>query len=309
MSYEIPILINAFNRPENTEKVFQAVKDIKPKHLFLAIDGPRSGNNFDKESAEVIKKIFANIDWDCDVKTLYRDSNLGCPKAIPGAIDWMFSYVEEGIILEDDCLPDKSFFKFCEEMLQRYKENEAVIMIGGNNFFPNQKFSECSYFFSRYSYIWGWATWKRAWKLFDPDIKTYLEFKQNRMKKKLPNISERFFWRTSFDNKYYKYHDGWGVKWFYALISNDKVGIVPKENLVTNIGFGPDATVTKKLKKQYIVEANKIEFPLKHPKYIQDNEKYSRKFFKVIFLSTVSPRIILKTYLRVLKAKIGKWRK
>jgi len=307
MEFDTPILICAFNRPETTKRVFEVVRDVKPKKLFISLDGPRDDRVGEKEKCEEVKKVFANIDWKCDVKTLYREKNLGCAKAIPGAIDWMFSYVDEGIILEDDCVPDKSFFYFCSSMLDKYRNSERVMMVGGTNFFPNVKFSDYSYFFSRYSFIWGWATWKRAWKKYDTKMKSYPDFKKKGgMKKILPNIAERIFWKTSFDNKYRGYHDNWDAKWLYTIFSNNGLGIVPEVNLITNIGSGPDASVTVNLDNRLILPTKRISYPLRHPDRIIENNQYSRKTFRRVFLTTASPRNILSNYFGLVRIKIQK---
>ncbi|MBW6441968.1 hypothetical protein K0B04_03665 [Patescibacteria group bacterium] len=307
MSFKTPILIAAFNRVETTKRVFEVVRSMKPEKLFIALDGPRDNKVGEKEKCEEVKKVFENIDWKCDVKTLFRERNMGCPKAIPGAIDWMFSQVDEGIILEDDCVPNETFFDFCETMLEKYRNDNSVMMVGGTNFFPDKFFSTKSYFFSRYSFIWGWATWKRAWAKYDIEMKSYPDFKEKGgMRKILPNVFERFFWKTSFDNKYRGYHDNWDAKWYYTLFSSNGLGIVPEVNLITNIGSGPDASVTVNLDNRLILPATSLPYPLRHPDKITENKNYSRKTFRRVFLTTASPRNIFSNYFGLVKLKIKK---
>lgn len=301
MSFKTPILINAFNRPDCTKRVFEVVRKIKPEKLFIAVDGPRINRIGEDKKCDEVRGIFRNIDWKCDVKTLFREKNMGCPKAIPDAINWLFSNVEKGIILEDDCLPNESFFRFCEIMLERYRNEDVVMMVGGTNFFPTERFSMESYFFSKYSFIWGWATWKRAWEKYDIKMKSYPNFKkEGKMKKILPNIFERFFWKTSFDNKYHGYRDNWDAKWYYAIFSKKGLGIVPEENLITNIGSGPDASVTVNLDQRLMVPSKFISFPLRHPEKIEENTRYSWKVFRRVFLSTVTTRAVISNYIGLL---------
>ena len=167
-----PVLFLVFNRPDTTEKVFEAIRQAKPQKLFVAADGPRGNRLGEKEKCEQVRKIATTVDWDCEVKTLFREKNLGCKFAVSSAIDWFFKNVEEGIVLEDDCLPSQSFFWFCQELLERYRNDERVMLIGGNNrgvdFLKNH-----SYFFSKYVQIWGWATWRRSWEKYDSKIRKW----------------------------------------------------------------------------------------------------------------------------------------
>lgn len=297
-SFDVPILINAFNRPETTKKVFDSVRKIRPKKLFLATDGPRINNQEDRDKSEQIKEIFQRVDWDCDVERLYRDKNLGCPRAIPEAIDWFFSKVDQGIILEDDCLPNNSFFQFCKILLDKYKYNDNVMMISGNNFIPEERFSDHSYFFSKYGFIWGWATWGRAWQKFDESMSSYPSFISSKeFIRRYPSLLDRFFWKTAFKNKYHGYSKGWAMKWNYSMAYNGGYGVIPSKNLVTNIGFGPDATITKKVDRRMIIDTSPVVFPLLHPEKIEANVLYDKRIFRRNFLSMVNPRTLLINYL------------
>ena len=296
-NFEVPVLINAFNRPGSTQQVLNAVKKVRPSKLFLAIDGPREGDLNDLEKSKRIKEIFDSVDWKCSVKKLYRRTNLGCPRAIPEAIDWFFSEVDFGIILEDDCLPNYSFFQFCEDMLNRFNSNDRIMMVSGNNFMPGKKFSDYSYFFSKYGFIWGWATWKNSWKKFDNDMNSYPNFiKSESFRRRYPNILDRYFWKTAFRNKYYGFSQGWAMKWNYAMAINDGLSILPSRNLVENIGFGPDATMTKTIDKKMMISTQEINFPLSHPRDIVENLVYDKKVFRRNFLSTVNIRTLTKNY-------------
>jgi len=165
--FNTPILFLVFNRPNTTQRVFNVIRQVKPKQLFVAADGPRRDKGADEEKCEATREIVKQIDWDCEVKTLFREENLGCGKAVSSAITWFFENVEEGIILEDDCLPNLDFFGYCEELLDRYRDNREVMFIGGDNFQKGKKWGDASYYFSAYNHVWGWATWKRTWDIYD----------------------------------------------------------------------------------------------------------------------------------------------
>lgn len=174
-SFNVPILFIIFNRPETTKAVFHEIRKNQPFQLFVAADGPRREIFEDIENCRKVREIIQLIDWECNVQTLFRDENLGCKIAVSSAIDWFFSQVDEGIILEDDCLPDQSFFPFCQELLEKYRYDAKIMMIGGSNFQFNKNKFEYSYYFSRYFHIWGWASWKRAWQFYDVEMKAWPE--------------------------------------------------------------------------------------------------------------------------------------
>jgi hypothetical protein len=246
MSFDIPILFLVFNRPETTAQVFQRIKEIQPVKLFIAADGPRAGKEGEKEKCEAVRKLILDgINWDCDVKTLFRDSNLGCGKAVSGAITWFFENVEEGIILEDDTLPDLSFFTFCKTLLEKYRNDEKVKIISGNNFQNGRWRGDGSYYFSAYSHIWGWASWRRAWKEYDFMLSTLDEVT-------VSNILDNYFsdkevkdhWFEVFQQLRAGRFDTWDLQLNYCILAKDGMTIVPNANLVINIGFGVNATHT-----------------------------------------------------------------
>ena len=161
----VPVLFLIFKRPDTTQRVFEAIKKAKPKQLFISADGGR--NEEEKKSCNALREaIVAQIDWDCELKTLFRENNLGCKMAVSSGISWFFEEVEQGIILEDDCLPNESFFKFCETMLEKYKDDQSIWHIGANNFQDSIKRGDADYFFSMYSHIWGWASWRDRWQKY-----------------------------------------------------------------------------------------------------------------------------------------------
>jgi len=280
-----PVLFLTFNRFENTKKVFAEIKKAKPKKLFIAADGPR--NSEEKEKTDAVRKyILKNINWKCGVKTLFREKNLGCKYAVSGAIDWFFKNVEQGIILEDDCLPNQSFFRFCEELLERYKNNEKILTITGYNYLETSDLKE-SYYFSRYFECWGWATWKNKWKLYDIKMKNY-----NSKKSIFFNYLEKLLHNKKFRNNFENKTNSWALPMFYTHFYYDKFCITPKHSLIQNLGINPESTHTKedKVDKKFFNNPQKeLKFPLIHPAKINLNKKLTKKYLRKEFL-----RILLK---------------
>src|SRR5258707_6457605 len=189
------VLLIIFNRPETTKLVFEAIRKAKPARLYIAADGPREDVASDIESCIAARKAVENIDGDCKVESRFSNQILNCGVAPSSAFTWFFQHEEEGIILEDDCLPSQSFFWFCQELLERYRHDSRVMHIGGNNFLNGwQKDSDYSYYFSRSGFIWGWATWRRAWEKFDFEIRKYEEAKRNGF--------FRYYFMNSFEKLY-----------------------------------------------------------------------------------------------------------
>jgi hypothetical protein len=171
--FKTPILFLVFNRPETTKFVFESIRSVKPAKLYICADGPRPNVENDKIHCSAVRKIVSNIDWECEVKTLFRIENKGCGKGVSEAITWFFSNEEEGIILEDDCLPNDSFFYYCSDLLDKYRFDTRIMHIGANNFLDDTISVENDIYFSSISHIWGWATWKRAWDSYDFKLQNY----------------------------------------------------------------------------------------------------------------------------------------
>jgi hypothetical protein len=288
-----PILFLVFNRIDTTKQVFEKIKKARPKQLFVASDGPRKNKPSEKEIVEKVRKyVLENIDWPCKVKTLFRKKNLGCKYAVSGAIDWFFENVEKGIILEDDCLPNESFFRFCEELLERYKEDERVMSISGYN--PLGKFETSeSYIFSKYFYCWGWASWRRAWKKNDLELENYKEIKEKgRLNRYYGGLIEKNLNEKRTKDHLNKKVNSWAIPFGISHILNRSFCIVPEEDLIENLGFSStNSTHTKENKwdKNFLYhKANEIEFPLEHPRKIELNKDFEKRFInqdlKRIFL-------------------------
>lgn len=270
--FQTPILMVVFNRPDTTRKVFEEIRAIKPEKLYIAADGPRSNRAGEEQLCRETRDIFNRIDWPCKITKLFRDTNLGCRKAVGSAISWFFEQEEEGIILEDDCLPHPSFFEYCRQLLQEYRNDSRIMMICGDNFLKNELTSEESYYFSRYCHIWGWASWKRAWQHYDIDLKGFPAFKEQRLIRNIfSDPLERNFWLNIFQNVYDKKIDTWDYQWSYALFTQNGLNIVPAHNLISNIGFGANATHTSgKMKEFAEMPVHEIKIS-KHPEHVIPN--------------------------------------
>jgi hypothetical protein len=297
--FKTPILFIIFNRPDTTLRVFNEIKKIKPSRLYIVADGPRL-NKDETKACDETRKIVDSIDWQCEVFKNYSDTNLGCKKRVSSGIDWFFTNEEEGIILEDDCLPDPTFFKFCKEMLERYRDDERIGMISGDNFQFGKIQNEYSYYFSKYSHIWGWATWRRVWKKYDVQISNWPQIKEE---KALRNIFEQkrdiLYWSTIFDDVYTNKIDTWDYQWSYVCFIHKYLSIMPSSNLISNIGFGKiNSTHTKNISKFANMSISPLQFPLTHPvnivKYIESDKITQRNNYPFIrfFIGRLIKRLI-----------------
>jgi hypothetical protein len=279
-----PILFLIFNRPSETKKVFSAIRLVKPPRLYVAADGLR---DYPKNEAELIdrtRKIATAVDWPCEVKTLFREKNLGIKNAVESAITWFFKHEEQGIILEDDCLPHQDFFQFCETLLSYYRYDERVSMITGNNYQAGKKRGEGSYYYSRYNVTWGWASWSRAWKYYDGDLKFWPTWKLSTdWKKKIPDFFERLYWKRIFDKCYAKQIDTWDYQWHASILYYGGFTVTPNVNLVSNIGFGPNATNFKSINNPLArIPTNELG-KIIHPRGIVQDQAADRFIFKNVY--------------------------
>jgi hypothetical protein len=280
--FKTPILFLAYNRPLLTKKVFEKIRQIKPKYLFISADGPKDEK--DNINCESTRDIFTKIDWPCKVERRFLDKNQGCSISVSSGITWFFSKVDKGIILEDDCLPETSFFYFCEKLLNKYKNNEEIMMIAGTNLLGEWKSDNQDYHFSRQIAIWGWATWKRAWKGYSHNLESLKD------KETLDSIE-----RTISNPIYYRYIidkinktlrgeiDSWGYRWIISCYINKGKIITPSKNLITNIGFHRKALHTKNpFSWMSRIKSHKIKFPLREPKSQEVDKDFHNKIIKKI---------------------------
>ncbi len=268
---ETPVSFHIFNRPQVTERVFNVIRTVKPRYLFVTADGPRENVPQDAEKCRAVRELVEkNIDWQCELYKNYSDVNKGSYKSTSGGITWVFQNVEEAIILEDDCLPSLSFFKFCRELLDYYRSDTRIAIISGDNFLPEMRDYKYSYYFSRYTHMWGWATWKRTWDLVDLDMKGWSEFRNNGgLRNIFTKDNEIHYWDNLFQSMHTKKRGPhWDYKLNLASFMNNTLTVMPAVNLVSNIGAGIDATNCKIVGRFHNLPANEIGFPLNHPLHV-----------------------------------------
>jgi hypothetical protein len=277
---DIPILFIVFNRPNCVKITFETIRLQKPKRLFISADGPRKNKPGEIQLCEDCRSITNSIDWDCEVFTLYHDENIGCKNAVSKALKWFFTHVEYGIILEDDCVPDKSFFPYCKEMLHKYKDDERIGMVCGRNDFDLSEIYE-SYNFSTAGSIWGWATWKRVINLYDADNEELIiDFRKN-----IYNATLDKFERNRLFHQLKWVLDGslntWDYQLHVLLKLNSMLYIIPKVNLIRNIGFDENAThTTNNNEKRTSTEVTPLSFPLIAPRWMFPNRDLSKRLVR-----------------------------
>lgn len=268
MSGKVPLLLIFFRRPSALQ-VTEAIRSYMPDNVFLVADGGRNPREH-AECEEIRRRVEEAIDWPCEVNKLYSEKNLGCRENIPRGISWVFSQVDRAIILEDDTVPAPSFFPFCGEMLERYADDERIMTISGTNFFPGHSFfGPYSYAFSGYAETWGYATWARAWRHYDADMGLWPEARDGGMLRSgFLAPREQVFWQAKFESTWSGtgQNDPYDYQWVFACWLRGALSVVPRANLVSNIGDGPLATHTQKVTKPlFNRELGNVGFPLAHP--------------------------------------------
>ena len=275
MSFETPILIIAWRRPKAVFEVIKAIKPFLPSNIYVACDGPNLSNPLEIEKVFATRDLIDNqIDWNCSINKLYSKQNNGCKIGVTKAINWFFSNESEGIILEDDCVPYPDFLPFAEELLEKYRDDSRVWCIAANNIQKGKSRGNASYYFSRYSHCWGWASWRRCWEHYDSELNNWPIVKESKVLDKIFNKKrESNYWQKVFDNLYFESKpDTWDYQWAYTCWLNSGLTIIPNKNLIHNVGFGIDGThttsgVSNTMKPEKSSVYNKI-FPLVHPDFI-----------------------------------------
>ncbi|MHC5916370.1 MAG: glycosyltransferase family 2 protein [Nostoc sp.] len=288
-----PVAFLIFNRPDTTQKVFEAIRQAKPPKLLVVADGPRSDRPGEAEKCAATRAIIDDVDWECEVLTDYSDVNLGCKKRVSSGLYWVFSQVEEAIILEDDCLPHPSFFPFCEELLERYREDNRIAVISGQNVQFGRQRTDYSYYFSRYNHCWGWASWRRAWKNFDYDMNLWPLIRDNgSLKDILKDESAVKYWTKIFQCTYDEKTNSWAYRWMFSCWIQNQLSILSNVNLVSNIGFGNEGTNTKKSVSIFSeIPTEKVLFPLKHPSFMIQDTKADEFTQKTLYCPHLINRI------------------
>ena len=289
-----------FNRPENVIEIMNAIRAYKPEKLLIVADGPRREKHLEEQLCIRARELALNVDWDCQILTDFAENNLGCKNRIVSGINWVFSHVESAILLEDDCIPDLSFFMFASEMLEKYKNNSRIGMVSADNYLFDRIPINDSYYFSKYSHIWGWATWRRAWETYDSEMTIWKRFSKEEKKvwleSKFASSGEVKFWNHAFSQVTHNNLDTWDYQWAFNMFNIPMLSIVPQTNLVHNIGITADATHTSKPTLESTAVRGSISFPLTHPEETAvENHKAdnweSRQLFRRTFFKRISKKI------------------
>lgn len=264
-----PVAFIIFNRPDTTARVFEAIRQAEPPLLLVVADGPRPDHPGDVEKCAAARSVVDQVDWACEVLTNFAETNMGCKHRVSSGLDWVFDTVEEAIVLEDDCLPHPTFFRFCDELLEKYQDDERIMAVSGDNFQFGRRRTEYSYYFSRYNHCWGWATWRRAWRYYDRDMQLWPEIRDaGWLEDVLSDPSSVRYWTRIFQSVYEGHIDTWAYQWTFACWVQSGLTILPNVNLVSNIGFGADASHTKGDSRFANMAVRPMSFPLRHPAFV-----------------------------------------
>jgi len=278
---KVPILILAFNRPDHIEQSMKAIQEYQPERLYLECDGARPNKDGEKEAVEATRKrMLEMITWPCEIKTLFRDENLGCANAVYGAVSWFFENEEYGIVVEDDIVLSQDFFHLCEDLLPRYKDDERIMHINSQNYAPENfeaNFSSNEYVFAKAMYCWGWASWARAWEKMDMSMHTWPKFRKFDMIRYFglfKTLVQIWYWHGDYARIKKGTSSSWATRWNYAIVSNNGMCISPSVNLSTNVGMEGGTHYSEKNKNPYEqLKIGRFSFPPCHPKEIKHNNK------------------------------------
>ena len=278
-----PVVLITFNRPDRTRKVFNQIKKVKPSKLLIIADGPRVNRPDEAEKCAATRAIIDEVDWDCDVFKDYAEVNMGLGLRVSSGLDWVFDTVEEAIVLEDDCLPNQSFFYFCEEMLEQYRHDERIMYIAGTNPLGEWKSDIQSYHFSYAGSVWGWASWRRAWQYYDFEMSLWSNLEvRNRVR---DVMGEEFYKRTEkmFESAYQGKLNSYSLPLIFSTLTQSGLSITPAINLISNIGFGQDAThTTAEANKSKFAELKtaELKFPIKLNKIVAPDRDFEKNYLR-----------------------------
>jgi len=263
---DTPVALLIFRRPETTARVFAEIARARPSKLLIIADGPSPSRPGEAERCAATRAIVEQVDWPCSVLRNYADTNLGLRARVASGLDWVFSQVDEAIILEDDCLPDISFFRYCAELLELYRDDDRVVSISGDNFQQGRRRTPSSYYFSRHPHVWGWGSWRRVWRHYDAEMKSWpADRDRGWLNSFFQNPRMARYWSDTFDAVHQGKIDTWDHQWTYNCWQLGGLAALPEVNLISNIGFGPDATHTRRKGRFSAIDTGRLEFPLLHP--------------------------------------------
>jgi hypothetical protein len=305
-----PVLLLICDRPDLTRSVCARIREARPRELYVAADGPRADGPEAAQLCEEARAAATRAGWGCDVHTLLRERNLGCRRAVSSAITWFFERVEDGIVLEDDCVPHPTFFRYCGELLKRYRHDERIMGIGGNSFRSARAGPE-SYAFSAYNQIWGWATWRRAWTHYDDALSLWPALREmGWLDDFLSDRSAARFWRAVFDRDLEGSIDTWDFAWTLACWVQSGLTVHPAVNLVSNVGFDDRATHTRNPASSLAgVATEAMDFPLVHPRGVlrdYEADRFTAEHVHRVRLRTSRGRRIIQRLHRVRLAQLGR---
>ena len=294
-----PVAFIIFNRPDTTQQVFAEIAKARPPKLLVVADGPRSNRSGEEKCCAATRAIVEGVDWDCEVLTNYSSVNLGCKNRVASGIDWVFEKVSEAIILEDDCLPDPTFFRFCQEMLERYRDDQRIGMISGDNFQFGRRRHDDSYYFSKYVHVWGWASWRDRWAgSYDVTMARWPRIRdEGRLADIVGNRSEAAYWHNIFESIHRGDIDTWDYQWVFANWLEGRMNILPAVNMISNVGFDKNATHTIAVDRGVSnLRRNPMGFPLVHPpgvfRNIQADQFSERMCFRIPLTRRVHRKLV-----------------
>ena len=301
--FDVPVLVLGFNRPDQVRKLIDRLREVNPERIFFAVDGPRSNVETDKDLVAETQSLANEFNWGCEVSTLFQESNLGCAQGVTAGIDWFFTQVSEGIILEDDVIPSESFFQYSSELLDKFRFDQRVWCISGSNRLPTQELStEFSYRFSTIPQVWGWATWRDRWDSYSLDIQGWRSkgLSHRQLFKTVGYSPAAFlYWSANFELMAKMAVDTWDIQLVNAAMRNKGLTVVPNVNLVENIGWGSEATHTTEVPR-FIQQVEEIQFPLRHP-LVEVDAKADRYLNRSVYQATTLG--LVQQYLRYRKKK------
>jgi hypothetical protein len=279
-----PVAFLIFKRPDLTRRVFEAIRWARPSRLLVVADGARPDRPGEAEQCRAARAVVEGVDWECEVLTDYAEVNLGCRRRISSGLDWVFGQVEEAIVLEDDCLPDPTFFRFCAELLESYRQDERVMVVSGDSFQDRRSAAPYSYYFSRFSFCWGWATWRRAWRHYDRSMTLWPALRDGPgLGAVLEESRAASYWSAVFDAVYAGAIDTWDYVWLLSCWSQSGLTVLPGVNLVSNIGFDAQATHTMADSPLMELPTAAMTFPLRHPPWVVRDARADALDQRVIF--------------------------
>lgn len=295
-----PVALVIFNRPECVRRVIDALRPARPERLFVVADGPRAEVPGEANACAAARAAVEHgIDWPCDVRSNAANENLGCARRVASGLDWVFAEVEEAIVLEDDCVPEERFFPFCRELLERWRETPRVAAIGGSNFQRTDVTNGAGYYFSRYPHVWGWATWRRAWRGYDPAMSEWPAAKREGWPRAyFGSAREAAFWTGVLDRVHAGEIDSWAYRWAFAVWRRDWLAALPAARLVTNIGFDAAATHTRETPAGMDGRKREQRWPLRHDGRVEREKAADRYTFEHHFHPTIPVRV---------RRKFGRW--